>query len=317
VKLLQVRDLHVGYSLTRACFSPKTVSKALNGVSFDLPEAGILGVVGERACGKSTLARALVRLVMPSAGRIRFDGRELLHLKPRDLRTVRRQMQLLLPDSACTLSRSMTAEEIVGEALDVQNINSPPPRQQRVRECLRAVGLEQQDHTRFPDELGASQRQRLTIARALAAEPRLLVCDEPFAELDLPEQARLLRLLVDLQQQHRFACLFLTQDLAALEPISHRILVMYLGRIVESGPARQITRFPRHPYTQALVSAMPTLEPGTRPRRVDLRHDFTPTTVSGCSFHPRCSVAEARCRAEPPLLREIVPDQQVACHLAR
>jgi oligopeptide/dipeptide ABC transporter ATP-binding protein len=314
VKLLQVRDLHVRFPLRSGWSSPETYLTALNGVSFDLSGSEIVGVVGERACGKSTLARALVRLVAPSSGRIRFDGHELLALKPRALRKVRPQIQLILPDSAGTLSPCMTAQEIVGEALDAEG-STRRPCQPRIQEWLRAAGLDPRDAARFPHELDASQRQRISIARALAAAPRLILCDEPFAELNLPDQAQLLKLLINLQQQHGFACLFLTQDLATLELISRRILVMYLGRIVESGPTRQMTRFPRHPYTQALVSAMPTLDPGTRQRRVDLRSELASAT--GCPFHPRCSAAEARCRAEPPLLREIVTDQQVACHLAR
>jgi oligopeptide transport system ATP-binding protein len=320
VKALQVRDLHVRYPVARGWRRPSAFVQAIRGVSFDLAENETLGIAGESGCGKSSLARALVRLEPVSAGRIRFLGHELLQLNAPDLRHVRRQIQLMFPDSASSLSPHLTVQQLVGEALDLQGIAPRPShRQQRIQELLRAVGLDAQDARRFPHELTGAQRQCVGLARAMAVEPQLLICDEPLGGVAGPGLVQIVQLLREFQRQQRFACLFLSRDLAVIDQISHRVLILYLGRVVESGPTRQVTRFPRHPYTQALVSSMPTFETGSRRRRINLPGEAPSAaeTPSGCPFHPRCPVAEARCRVELPQLREIVSGQQVACHLAR
>jgi peptide/nickel transport system ATP-binding protein len=320
VKLLQVRDLHVQYPVPSGWRAPRTFVKAIQGVSFDLTKGETLGVVGESGAGKTTLARTLLRLTPASSGRIRLQGQEWLQLNPPNLRQMRRLLQLIFPDAAHSLDPRRTAGQILGEALDAHQLAPPPPRRQRrIHQLLQTVGLAARHAPSFPQELGPAQRQRLVFARALAVEPQILVCDDPLAGLDLPEQASIVTLHQELQSQLQWACLYLAPDIALIEQISHRILVLYLGKIVESGPARQVVRFPRHPYTQALVNTSPTLESVTRRQRLILPGE--PPTAneppSACPFQPRCPVADPRCRVEIPLLREIVPGQHAACHLAR
>ncbi len=321
MKLLEVTDLQVHFPVERGWFrKPIEFVKAVDGVNLELAPGETLGLVGESGCGKSTLGRALVRLVDPTAGRIRFNGIDLLTLEGKALRQQRREFQMIFQDPASALDPRLTIESIVGEALEIHRIvRGRKARRERIGQLLTDVGLHPDYRNRYPHEFSGGQRQRIGIARALAVEPRFIVCDEPVSALDVSVQAQVVNLLHDLQEQRGLAYLFIAHDLAVVEHLSHRIAVMYLGNIIEIGSARSVTRLPRHPYTQALISAVPALDPLTRRARIVLGGDI-PSPIhppKGCPFHPRCPLAESRCRYEPPVPREILPQHWVSCHLAK
>jgi oligopeptide/dipeptide ABC transporter ATP-binding protein len=275
--------------------------------------------VGESGCGKTTLGRTIVKLIEPTEGRIEFEGGDIAGLKGGELRARRRRLQMIFQDPYGSLDPRMTVEQIIGEALDIHRlVDGSGARGRRVRELLEAVGLSAAHAERYPHEFSGGQRQRIGIARALAVEPRLIVCDEPVSALDVSIQAQIVNLLRDLQRDRGIAFLFIAHDLAVVEHISRSVMVMYLGRVVETGDAREVVRAPQHPYTRALISAVPSLDPESKRERILLPGDL-PSPIdppSGCPFHPRCPVAEARCRVEVPLLREITPGHWAACHLA-
>jgi oligopeptide transport system ATP-binding protein len=319
VNLLEVQDLKIAFPvrsgwLQRTCGSVR----AVDGVSFSVAPGETVGLVGESGCGKSTLGRAVVRLIEPDAGRILFEGEDLARLSGADLRRRRRRLQLIFQDPYSSLDPRMTVAAILGEALDIHQLAATRAvRRERIDRLLVDVGLDPSHAGRYPHEFSGGQRQRIGIARALAVEPRLVVCDEPVSALDVSVQAQIVNLLQDLQQQRAMAYLFIAHDLAVVEHISRRLLVMYLGRIVEAGEARAVCRSPQHPYTQALLSAVPVVDPTSKRRRILLSGDV-PSPLNppaGCPFHPRCPVAEARCRTVPPLLRATQPDRWTACHL--
>ena len=293
--------------------------RAVDDVSFVLAPGETLGVVGESGCGKTTVARALTRLVPPTAGEILFEGEDLARLSGARLRTFRRKLQMMFQDPYSSLDPRMTVEEIIGEPLDIHHLApTRSARRQRVHALLEDVGLDPSQAARYPHEFSGGQRQRIGIARALAVEPRLIVCDEPVSALDVSIQAQIINLLQDLQAEHGLAYLFIAHDLAVVEHISRRILVMYLGKIVETASANQVCRAPKHPYTQALISAVPVIDPAARRARILLPGD-APSPIHpppGCPFHPRCPVAEARCQTEVPALRELAPGHWAACHFA-
>jgi oligopeptide/dipeptide ABC transporter ATP-binding protein len=318
--LLEVRNLQVHFAVeTDWLARPKQVLRAVDDVSFDLEAGETLGLVGESGCGKTTLGRALVRLLEPTSGSIRFDAQELTGQTQAQLRPLRRQFQMIFQDPYGSLNPRLTVEDIIGEALDVHGLaDGLEARRARVAQLLRDVGLDASHAQRYPHEFSGGQRQRIGTARALAVEPKLIVCDEPVSALDVSVQAQIVNLLRDLQAQRGLAYLFIAHDLAVVDHISRRILVMYLGRVVEAGPAKVVCRAPRHPYTQALISAVPVLDPETKRRRIVLGGDV-PSPIhppSGCPFHPRCPVAEARCRTVPPPLREVATGHHAACHLS-
>jgi oligopeptide transport system ATP-binding protein len=312
--LLQVNDLRVQYSAAR-----KQLVRAVDGVSFAVAPGETVGLVGESGCGKTTLGRAVIRLINTTSGEIHFAGQEITHLKGRALRSARRKFQMIFQDPYSSLNPRMRVENIVGEALDIHRLApSRAARRDRVVQLLRDVGLEESHAERYPHEFSGGQRQRIGIARALAVEPKFIVCDEAVSALDVSIQAQIVNLLVDLQREHGLAYLFISHDLAVVKHISRRILVMYLGRIVEAGEADEICKTPKHPYTQALISAVPVVDPDAKRRRIILSGDI-PSPLkppSGCPFHPRCPMAEDRCRTEAPKLRKLPDDRQVACHLA-
>ncbi len=321
MKLLEIRDLQVHFPVPRGWFrKPLECVKAVDGVNLEVAAGETLGLVGESGCGKTTLGRAIVSLVPPTAGRIRFNGLDLLELRGPALRRHRRHCQMIFQDPASTLDPRLTVEAIIGEAIDIHRLaRGRVERRQRIGELMRDVGLDPAQRGRYPHEFSGGQRQRIGIARALAVEPAFIVCDEPVSALDVSVQAQVVNLLQDLQEKRGLAYLFIAHDLAVVEHLSRRIAVMYLGNIVETGPTRSVTRLPRHPYTQALISAVPTLDPATRRKRIVLAGDV-PSPVHpprGCPFHPRCPMAEPRCRFEPPIPREILPDHWVTCHLAK
>ena len=321
MNLLEVRDLKVHFPVRHGLLSrAHEFVRAVDGVSLTLARGETVGLVGESGCGKTTLGRAVVRLLEPTAGRIFFEGEEITRLEGSALRVRRKKFQMIFQDPYGSLDPRMTVDDIIGEALDIHRLTpDAAARRARVDSLLSDVGLDASHAQRYPHEFSGGQRQRIGIARALAVQPSLIVCDEPVSALDVSVQAQIINLLADLQRQRGLAYLFVAHDLAVVEHISHRLLVMYLGRIVESGDAKEVCRVPKHPYTQALISAIPQLDPEAKRQRILLSGDV-PSPIhppGGCPFHPRCPVAEARCREEVPALREVEPGHHAACHLAK
>lgn len=321
MNLLEVADIKVHFPVKQGVFTRvRGYVKAVDGVSLHIAPGETLGLVGESGCGKTTLGRAVIRLVEPNSGRVVFDGEDISGLKGAALRKRRRKFQMIFQDPYNSLNPRLTVEQIIGEAIDIHELaESKAARRARINDLLQAVGLTAMHADRYPHEFSGGQRQRIGIARALAVEPKLIVCDEPVSALDVSVQAQIINLLMDLQQQRGLAYLFIAHDLAVVEHISHRVMVMYLGRAVEAAEARQLVREPKHPYTQALLSAVPEVDPATKRQRIMLPGDV-PSPIApppGCPFHPRCPVKEAKCETEIPPLREIAPGHWVACHLAK
>ena len=318
MKLLEVQNLKVYFPSAQKWLSrEKTYVKAVDDVSLSVGPAETLGLVGESGCGKTTLGRAVIRLIEPTAGAIRFEEEEISRLNGSALRIRRCKFQMIFQDPFGSLNPRLTVEDIVGEALDVHRLAANRgARQDRIIALLESVGLNAAHAQRYPHEFSGGQRQRIGIARALAVSPKLIVCDEPVSALDVSVQAQIINLLQDLQPRHGLAYLFIAHDLAVVEHISHRVAVMYLGKIVESGPAKEVVASPKHPYTQALISAAPVVDPASKRPRIVLQGDV-PSPIhppAGCPFHPRCPIAEERCGREFPPLREISPGRWAACH---
>jgi oligopeptide transport system ATP-binding protein len=291
---------------------------AVDDVSFTVHPGETLGLVGESGCGKSTTGRCVLRLIEPSAGEISFDGQDMLALDSNNLRAMRRNMQLVFQDPFASLNPRMTVGAILGEAFIIHKlVSSVGEQEDRVANLLVKVGLKAEQMRRYPHEFSGGQRQRIAIARALAVEPKLIVCDEPVSALDVSIQAQVINLLEDLQSEFNLAYLFIAHDLSVVEHISDRVAVMYLGRIVELADAAELYRNPRHPYTEALLSAVPVPDPKAKRNRIRLQGDvpspMTPPT--GCHFHTRCPIAEPNCSQTAPPLRPRSDGHFVACHL--
>ncbi len=316
--LLSIEDLRVHYPVAGERLGRgRRLARAVDGVTCQVSAGETLGLVGESGCGKTSLGRAVVRLVHRTGGRIRFLGDEIARLEGWELLQYRRRVQMIFQDPAGSLNPRMTIETSLAEPLTIHGLRlSRSDRRDRVIDLLGAVGLSPDLLNRYPHELSGGQRQRIGLARALAVEPKLIVCDEPVSALDVSVQARVVNLLRDLQNERNLAYLFIAHDLAVVGHLSHRIAVMYLGRLVEVGPARLIIEQARHPYTQALLSAVPEMGHSRSVARQTLKGEppspLAPPT--GCAFHPRCPRAEARCRTERPLPRMIAPGHDVACH---
>ncbi|MGD9763654.1 MAG: ABC transporter ATP-binding protein [Candidatus Binatia bacterium] len=317
VSLLDVRDLRKEFTVRRGVLRRAgAVVRAVDGVSFDIEPGETLGVVGESGSGKSTLGRLVLRLIAPTAGTIRFADRDLLGLDPRRLRETRRAIQLVFQDPFASLDPRLRVADIVGEGLAVHGLARGAARRERVVALLERVGLRAEAAERYPHEFSGGQRQRIGIARALSLEPRLIVADEPVSALDVSIQAQILNLLQDLQETQGIAYLFIAHDLRVVEHIARRVAIMYLGRIVELAESKTLYADPHHPYTRALLSAVPSTDPASRRERIALRGEV-PSPVDpppGCPFHPRCAYAEARCRHEVPALVGTAA-HKVACHV--
>lgn len=319
MSLLEIDKLKVYFPIRKGLLDrAKECVRAVDGVSFSIEAGETVGLVGESGCGKTTLSRAVVQLIKPTSGRIIFEGEDIANLSEAALRVRRRRFQMIFQDPYSSLNPRLTVLDLIGEALDIHSlVSDAAARRERVEGLLKSVGLDPSHAARYPHEFSGGQRQRIGIARALAVEPRLIVCDEPVSALDVSVQAQIINLLKDLQQELGVAYLFVAHDLAVVEHISHRILVMYLGRIVEAGEAKNLCRSPKHPYTQALLSAVSVVDSESKRPRIFLGGDV-PSPIhppSGCPFHPRCPIAEARCKTEVPLLRDVEADRAVACHL--
>ncbi len=298
----------------------RAVVRAVDGVGFALGRGETLGIVGESGCGKSTLARTVLRLTEPTAGAIRFDGDDLLALDRRALRARRRDMQIVFQDPYASLDPRLTVGAIVAEPLAIHRVGDRRARARRVAELLATVGLEPEAAARYPHEFSGGQRQRIGIARAIALEPKLVIADEPVSALDLSIQSQILNLLVELRRRLGLAYIFISHDLAVVEHVSDRVAVMYLGRIVETAAADDLFDAPKHPYTQALISAIPEPDPARRRERIVLAGDIPNPEAPppGCPFHPRCPQAMDRCRGEaPPTVDLGAPGRPhlVDCHL--
>jgi len=316
--LLEVRGLQKHFPIRRGVFS--RVSgwlRAVDGVDLTIREGETLGLVGESGSGKTTTGRCILRLIEPTAGSVRFQGVDLLSLSSSGMRKMRRELQVIFQDPYGSLNPRMKVGSIVGEPLAIHRIARGSEREERVAELLRRVGLDPSMMRRYPHEFSGGQRQRIGIARALALKPKLIICDEPVSALDVSIQAQVVNLLMDLQEEFSLTYLFIAHDLSIVEHISDRVAVMYLGKIVEMADAETLYREPKHPYTQALLSAIPVPDPEARARRILLKGDL-PSPASpppGCSFHTRCPVAIDICsRVEPPLLA-VGGGHLASCHL--
>ena len=316
--LLEVRNLRKYFPIKRGVLSRVSdYVKAVDDVSFSIRRGETFGLVGESGCGKTTTGRAVLRLIEPDAGEIEFDGIDLRGLSARDLRRRRRDMQIIFQDPYASLNPRMPVRAIVGEPFAIHGTVHGTEREQRVGELLRTVGLDPGVGSRYPHEFSGGQRQRIGIARALAMKPKLIVADEPVSALDVSIQAQIINLLADLQKDFGLTYLFISHGIPVIEHISNRIGVMYLGKMVEIGTSAQICTDPRHPYTQALLSAVPIPEPGRKRERIVL-HGDVPTPINppaGCRFHTRCPIVIARCRTEEPPLKKLADGRLGACHL--
>jgi oligopeptide/dipeptide ABC transporter ATP-binding protein len=325
--LLRVEDLKVHFPIKEGIILERHIGdvRAVDGVSFELSKGETLGLVGESGCGKSTTGRAIVRIYRPTAGRVDFDGVDIANLEGAALRAMRRRVQMIFQDPYASLDPRMTAGSIIAEPLDIHGIGTQRERQDRIRELLPLVGLDAAYGVRYPHEFSGGQRQRIGVARALALDPDLIVADEPISALDVSIQAQILNLLQRLQGRLGLTYLFIAHDLGVVRHISDRIAVMYLGRIVEIASSRDLNTRPLHPYSVALLSAVPIPDPTIEKRRqrIILRGDVPSPAAppSGCRFHTRCWLRERlgkpeRCSAEEPVLRELESGHTVACHFA-
>jgi peptide/nickel transport system ATP-binding protein/oligopeptide transport system ATP-binding protein len=313
--LLQIENLRKSFRTSNALGNSGARLIAVNNVSFTLEQGETLGLVGESGCGKSTTGKLIMQLQKADQGSVLFNGNDLTKLSPRQLRPFRRQLQMIFQDPFASLNPRMTVGNILSEPLLIHKLAAGRQVRDRVIELLEKVGLTAEHEQRYPHEFSGGQRQRVGIARALAVEPQLIIADEPVSALDLSVQAQILNLLQELQREHNLSYLFIAHDLAVIEHVSDRIAVMYLGNIVELTSADQLYRQPRHPYTEALLNAVPVADPShQRPAPLSGEIPSPVNPPSGCYFHPRCPYADQLCRQQSPPLTDVGPNHLVACH---
>ncbi len=318
--ILEVNNLVKHFPLNGGWFgSNKKSVQAVNGISFKVKRGETLGMVGESGCGKSTAGRTIIRLYHPTEGQIIFEGQDVTKAEGNDLMTLRRQMQMIFQDPYASLNPRMTVGDIVGEALDIHKLAKGQKRTDRIYELLEVVGLNPEHANRFPHEFSGGQRQRIGIARALSVNPSLIICDEPISALDVSIQAQVINMLEELQTRLGLTYLFIAHDLSMVKHISHRIAVMYLGRIVELAASHELNANPKHPYTQALLSAIPIPDPDVEANRQRIvLQGNVPNPLDpppGCHFSTRCAYAKPECSVIAPKLKNIGKEHQVACHL--
>jgi oligopeptide transport system ATP-binding protein len=320
--LLELRDIKTYFTMSTRIpfFSASTVIRAVDGVTLEVGNGETLGLVGESGCGKSTLGRTIIRLYEPSAGQVLYDGLDLTHLSRRALRPLRRKIQMVFQDPFGSLDPRMSVEAVLAEPLRIHGLATGRLRAGRIAELLGMVGLSPKVADRYPHEFSGGQRQRIGIARALAVDPEFLVCDEPVSALDVSIQAQILNLIADLRERLHLTCMFIAHDLSVVRHISSRVAVMYLGKVVEVADRDELFALPLHPYSQALLSAVPVPNPRIeRTRERTILHGDVPSPAnppSGCRFHTRCPIAVEKCRHVEPPLEEKRPGHIAACHLA-
>jgi oligopeptide/dipeptide ABC transporter ATP-binding protein len=323
--LLEVRDLKMYFPIVRGILQ-RTVGylKAVDGVSFYLKEREVLGLVGESGCGKTTVGRTLLRLYEPTSGEINFrakngDWVDIAKISQSKMKPLRQEMRMIFQDPFSSLNPRMTVKDLISEPLEIHGVASGKAAEERVAELMRSVGLDPNYMQRYPHEFSGGQRQRIGLARTLSLNPRLVIADEPVSALDVSVQAQVLNLLAELKQQLNLTLIFVAHDLSVVEHISDRIAVMYVGKIVEMAPTEALLHKPLHPYTEALLSAIPPADPDIQQERIKLQGEVpSPANPpSGCIFHPRCNYARPECKTQVPELQEVTPGHFVSCHFAK
>ncbi len=316
--LLETVDLVKSFPVRRGFLGRKQHLVAIEGINLRIDKGETLGMVGESGCGKSTLGLTIMRLYEPTRGKILIQGEDITTLDSPGLRKARRQMQMIFQDPFASLDPRLTVQNILREPLDIHGIGTPAERSEEVRRLLEITGMPADSASRYPNEFSGGQQQRIGIARALALQPKLLICDEPVSSLDVSVQAQILNLLRDLQEEYELTYLFISHNISITAFMSRRIGVMYLGHLVEIAPSQEIINSPRHPYTQALLKAVPEPNPKRKRGKRALMGEI-PSPIdrpSGCQFHPRCPLAQEICKREPPVFRELSPEHFAACHFA-
>ena len=316
--LVQVKNLKKYFTKGGGLLGgPKLVTKAVDDVTFSIAKGETMGLVGESGCGKSTTGRTIIRLYEPTSGQIIYDGKDITKLSEKEMLPFRKEIQMIYQDPYASLNPRMTVSDIIGEALDIHKLASGKERAEIIGSLLERVGLKPEHASRYPHEFSGGQRQRIGIARALAVRPKFIICDEPISALDVSIQAQVVNMLEDLQDEMGLTYLFIAHDLSMVKHISKKLGVMYLGQLVETGDADEIYKNPQHPYTQALLSAIPIPNPRNEKHRIMLEGDV-PSPInppSGCRFRTRCKYCTQKCAESEPKLKEVAPGHFVACHL--
>jgi oligopeptide transport system ATP-binding protein len=318
--LLEIKNLKKYFTIKNSIFEDRRkVLKAVDGISFSIKKGETFGLVGESGCGKSTTGRSIVRLYEPTGGEIIYDGKNIANISDKEMLKYRKRIQMIFQDPYASLNTRMTVSDIIGEGLDIHTNITGAARQERIYELLRTVGLKKEHSNRYPHEFSGGQRQRIGIARALAIEPDLIICDEPISALDVSIQAQVVNMLEDLQEELGLTYLFIAHDLSMVKHISDRIGVMYLGNMMEIAESNELYKNPWHPYTKALLSSIPIPDPrANKEQRIILEGDVKSpiNPKEGCRFNSRCRYCKEKCNEVTPELREIAPDHFVACHFA-